>query len=84
MGGDTFEFEYNGLGDRLRQTVNGAPIDYSLDLAAGLTQVLSDGTTRTSTAAGVSASSSRMDGSITWAMRWGALDRSSPPLPRWR
>ena len=43
MGGDTFEFEYSGLGDRLRQTANGEPIEYTLDLAAGLTQVLADG-----------------------------------------
>ena len=44
MGDDEFEFEYSGLGDHLRQTVNGAPIEYTLDLAAGLTQVLHDGT----------------------------------------
>jgi len=43
MGADSYEFGYNGLGDRLRQTVNGTLIDYTLDLAAGLTQVLSDG-----------------------------------------
>jgi RHS repeat-associated protein len=43
MGDDSFEFGYSGLGDRLRQTVNGEPIEYTLDLAAGLTQVLSDG-----------------------------------------
>ena len=36
-------FTYNGLGDRLTQTVNGQETDYTLDLAAGLTQVLSDG-----------------------------------------
>ncbi|MGA9191985.1 MAG: RHS repeat-associated core domain-containing protein, partial [Anaerolineales bacterium] len=34
----------NGLGDRLEQTVNGTPIDYTLDINTGLTQVLSDGT----------------------------------------
>ena len=43
MGDDEFEFEYSGLGDRLRQTVNGEPIEYTLDLVGGLTQVLSDG-----------------------------------------
>ncbi len=37
-------YTYNGLGDRLSQTVNGQPINYTLDLNAGLTQVLSDGT----------------------------------------
>jgi RHS repeat-associated protein len=42
-GPDTYSFAYSGLGDRLRQTVNGVPIEYTLDLAAGLTQVLSDG-----------------------------------------
>ena len=43
MGSDEFEFAYNGLGDRLQQAVNEEPIHYTLDLAAGLTQVLSDG-----------------------------------------
>jgi RHS repeat-associated protein len=38
--GNTYTFSYNGLGDRLTQ--NG--INYTLDLNAGLTQVLSDGT----------------------------------------
>ena len=37
-------FGYNGLGDRLRQTVNGVTTTYANDYAAGLTQVLSDGT----------------------------------------
>jgi RHS repeat-associated protein len=47
-----YAFAYNGLGDRLRQTVAGTPTNYTLDasaslsagLAGGLTQVLSDGT----------------------------------------
>ena len=38
-------YQYNGLGDRLSQTMNGVPTNYTLDLNAGLTQVLSDGTT---------------------------------------
>ena len=38
-----YEFAYNGLGDRLSQTVNGQPVTYTLDIAASLTQVLSDG-----------------------------------------
>lgn len=48
MGGDAYTFAYtilaqaNGLGDRLRQTVNAVPQDYTLDIASGLTQVLSD------------------------------------------
>jgi RHS repeat-associated protein len=37
-------FSYNGLGDRLSQTVNGQTTTYTLDLNAGLTQVLDDGT----------------------------------------
>ncbi|MDL1895771.1 hypothetical protein FBQ82_05825 [Anaerolineae bacterium CFX7] len=37
-------FAYNGVGDRLRQTVDGITTNYTLDLNAGLTQVLADGT----------------------------------------
>ncbi|MEN4013083.1 MAG: hypothetical protein ROW48_13690 [Bellilinea sp.] len=36
-------YQYNGLGDRLSQTVNGVTTHYTLDLAAGLSQVLADG-----------------------------------------
>jgi len=43
MGGDQYLFDYNGLGDRLRQTVNGAPAEYTLDIVSSLTQVLTDG-----------------------------------------
>jgi RHS repeat-associated protein len=39
----TSTYGYNGLGDRLRQTVNGQTTTYTLDLNTGLTQVLSDG-----------------------------------------
>jgi len=40
-----YTFGYNGLGDRLQQAVNEAEVtNYTLDLAAGLTQVLADGT----------------------------------------
>ncbi len=39
----TSSYAYNGLGDRLQETVNGQTTTYLLDLAAGLTQVLSDG-----------------------------------------
>lgn len=42
-GGTTYAFVYKGLGDRLRQVVNGVPTTYTLDLHAGLTEVLSDG-----------------------------------------
>ena len=41
-GADSYAFAYNGLGDRLQQTVNGVATNYTLDLASGLTQVLSD------------------------------------------
>ncbi|MGD8456603.1 MAG: RHS repeat-associated core domain-containing protein [Anaerolineales bacterium] len=41
--GDSYSFAYNGLGDRLQQTVNTVTTNYSLDLNTGLTQVLSDG-----------------------------------------
>jgi len=37
-------YQYNGLGDRVSQTVNSATTNYALDLNAGLTQVLADGT----------------------------------------
>jgi RHS repeat-associated protein len=46
MDGDIYNFEYNGLGNRLNQTVNGVPTDYTLDINQGLTQVLEDGTNR--------------------------------------
>jgi RHS repeat-associated protein len=39
----TTNYAYNGLGDRLREAVNGSTTDFTLDLNAGLTQVLSDG-----------------------------------------
>jgi RHS repeat-associated protein len=37
-------YAYNGLGDRLQQTVNSVPESYTLDLVGGLTQVLTEGT----------------------------------------
>ena len=40
----SIENRYNGLGDRLQQTVNGITTTYTLDLNTGLTQVLNDGT----------------------------------------
>jgi YD repeat-containing protein len=43
QGTTTYGNTYNGLGDRLRQTVNGVPTTYVLDLNGGLAQVLSDG-----------------------------------------
>jgi YD repeat-containing protein len=39
----TFSFEYNGLGERYRQSVDGETITYTLDIAAELSQILSDG-----------------------------------------
>jgi RHS repeat-associated protein len=44
QGANTYGFAYNGLGDRVAQTVNSTPTRYTLDLNAGLTQVLADGT----------------------------------------
>ena len=43
-GSSTTSYVYNGDGDRLRETVNGSTTDFTMDLNAGLTQVLSDGT----------------------------------------
>jgi RHS repeat-associated protein len=36
-------YAYNGLGDRISQTVGSTTTNYTLDLAAGLSQVLADG-----------------------------------------
>jgi RHS repeat-associated protein len=44
QGSNIYSLAYNGLGDRLRQTINAVPTNYTVDLAAGLTQVLMDGT----------------------------------------
>ncbi|HLO29732.1 MAG TPA: hypothetical protein VK249_11385 [Anaerolineales bacterium] len=37
-------FGYNGLGDRLQETVNGNTTTFTMDYNTGLTQALSDGT----------------------------------------
>jgi RHS repeat-associated protein len=42
--GLTIGYTYNGLGDRLSQFKDGVTTHYTLDLNAGLTQVLQDGT----------------------------------------
>lgn len=42
-GVDSYDFSYNGRGDRLLQTVNGVATGYTLDINRGLTQVLADG-----------------------------------------
>jgi YD repeat-containing protein len=44
QGGTISSYIYNGLGDRVSQTVAGTLKNYTLDLNAGLTQVLADGT----------------------------------------
>ncbi len=45
QGGTSYTFLYDGLGNRVAQIVSdGNSFDYTLDLAAGLTQVLTDGT----------------------------------------
>jgi YD repeat-containing protein len=44
QGNNTYTYVYNGLGNRVSQTLNaGTPTVYVLDQAAGLVQVLSDG-----------------------------------------
>ena len=43
-GGTTYTYAYNGLGDRVSQTVGEVTTTYTLDLNARLTQVLADGT----------------------------------------
>ncbi len=40
----TVSYAYNGLGDRLKETVNGQTTTFAMDLNTGLTQALSDGT----------------------------------------
>jgi RHS repeat-associated protein len=40
----TVTYRYNGLGDRLQETVNGITTTFTMDLNTGLTQALSDGT----------------------------------------
>ena len=42
-GGTTYTYTYNGLGERVSQTVGEVTTTYTLDLNAGLTQVLADG-----------------------------------------
>ncbi len=44
QGDDEYDFGYNGLGDRLSQSVNGGWTDYTLDINQTLTQILDDGT----------------------------------------
>ncbi len=44
QGTNNYAFAYNGLSDRISQTVGVTQTRYTLDPAAGLTQVLSDGT----------------------------------------
>jgi RHS repeat-associated protein len=44
QGANTYTFAYNGVGDRLSQTVGITTTRYLLDPGAGLTQVLADGT----------------------------------------
>ena len=40
----TYAFAYNGLGDRLQQTAGGVTTNYTVDLNAGLTQLLAEET----------------------------------------
>jgi len=43
QGSDSYLYAYNGLGDRLAQSVNGEYTSYTLDIVSPLTQVLADG-----------------------------------------
>ena len=43
QGANTHSYDYDGLGDRLQQIVNAAPTDYTVDLSAGLAQMVADG-----------------------------------------
>ena len=45
-GTSSIVYAYSGLGDRLRQIADGVTTDYTLDINAGLTQVLDDGTNK--------------------------------------
>jgi YD repeat-containing protein len=65
-----YGFAYNGLGGRLRQTIDGVPTNYTLDLNAGLTQVLSDGTNTYLYGTPASVKSSQAAGRSTWATLW--------------
>jgi len=44
QGGTNYSYAYNGLGDRLRQTVGGNTVNYAIDSSSGLSHVLADGT----------------------------------------
>jgi RHS repeat-associated protein len=45
-GASSIVYAYSGLGDRLKQIADGVTTDYTLDINAGLTQVLDDGTNK--------------------------------------
>jgi RHS repeat-associated protein len=45
-GTSSIVYAYSGLGDRLRQIADGVTTDYTLDINAGLTQVLQDNTNK--------------------------------------
>ena len=44
QGGTNYSYAYNGLGDRLRQSVGANTTNYVIDNSSGLSQVLADGT----------------------------------------
>jgi len=46
QGDDTYAYTYNGLGDRLSQTIKGETTNYTLDINTYLTRVLVDGTNK--------------------------------------
>jgi len=59
------------LSDRVKQTANGVVTTYTLDLNAGLTQVLADGTNTYLYGLSRVGSSNRVGLRITCRMRWG-------------
>jgi len=70
QGANVYAFAYNGLGDRLRQTANGVTTTYTLDLNAGLTQVLADGTNTYLYGNSRIAQQRWRVPTTSWAMRW--------------
>jgi len=64
------QYTYNGLGDRVNQTVDGVQTNFLLDLNSGLTQVLSDSTTSYAYGIGRISQQSGNTQSISSAMHW--------------
>ncbi len=77
----TSSFGYNGLGDRLQQTVDSVTTDYTLDINNWLTQVLADGTNTYLYGTGrIVPNMMRVEPSTSWGMPW--VRRMLTPQPR--